>query len=95
MYEENLEAPINFNLDGSLAGNQTNTLLVKTLANRVISVDRKIEKSTRNIDKALDRLKQIADFKVADCMGVKEFNKKVQQLNQMKKQHKYANMTRY
>ena len=81
MYEENLEAPINFNLDGSLAGNQTNTLLVNTLANRVISVDRKIEKSTRNIDKALDRLKQIADFKVADCMGVKEFNKKVQQLN--------------
>ena len=81
MYEENLEAPINFNQDGSLAGNQTNTLLVNTLANRVISVDRKIEKSTRNIDKALDRLKQIADFKVADCMGVKEFNKKVQQLN--------------
>ena len=78
MYEENLEAPINFNQDGSLAGNQTNTLLVNTLANRVISVDRKIEKSTRNIDKALDRLKQIADFKVADCMGVKEFNKKVQ-----------------
>jgi hypothetical protein len=76
-----LEAPINFNQDGSLAGNQTNTLLVNTLANRVISVDRKIEKSTRNIDKALDRLKQIADFKVADCMGVKEFNKKVQQLN--------------
>jgi hypothetical protein len=59
--------------------------LVNTLANRVISIDRKIEKSTRNIDKALDRLKQIADFKVADCMGVKEFNKKVQQLNQMKK----------
>jgi hypothetical protein len=81
LYEENLEAPINFNQDGSLAGNQTNTLLVNTLANRVISVDRKIEKSTRNIDKALDRLKQIADFKVADCMGVKEFNKKVQQLN--------------
>jgi hypothetical protein len=95
LYEENLNAPIVFNPDGSLSDTQNNTLLVNTLANRVVSIDRKIEKSTRNIDKALDKLKQIADFKVADCMGVKEFNKKVQQLNQMKKQHKYANMTSF
>jgi hypothetical protein len=61
----------------------------------VSSVSRKIERSTRKIYKSLDRLKKIADFKVADCMGVKEFNKKVHQLNQMKKQQKYAIKTGY
>ena len=72
-----MDAPIIYHKDGSLALNQTNTLLRNNLQKRVISIDKKIDKSTKNIDKALDRLKAIADFKVADCMGVKEFNKKV------------------
>jgi hypothetical protein len=44
------------------------------------------------LDEALEKLDEIVEFKVADRLSVKEFNKKVQALNYMRKLHKYANM---
>lgn len=41
---------------------------------RILSIEDKIEKSTRNIDEALKKLDVIQEFKVADWMTVKEFN---------------------
>lgn len=41
---------------------------------RIISIEDKIEKSTKNIDEALKKLDVIQEFKVADWMTVKEFN---------------------
>ena len=53
---------------------------------------KKIERGEKRLDNALGRLQEIAEFKVADWMGVKEFNKKVQALNYSRKLHKYAHM---
>jgi len=45
-----------------------------------------------SINKALDRLQAIAELRVVDRVGAKEFNQKIQALNYNKKLHKYANM---
>ncbi len=59
---------------------------------REITIEQKIERGDRRLDEALERLDEIEEFKVADRLSVKEFNKKVQALNYMRKLHKYANM---
>ena len=59
---------------------------------REITIEQKIERGDRRLDEALEKLDEIVEFKVADRLSVKEFNKKVQALNYMRKLHKYANM---
>ncbi len=74
-------SPIRFNPDGSLAEEQSNLLLRNTLQRRVVSIDKKIERGTKRIDEAINKLKAISEFKVGDKLSVKEFNQKVQALN--------------
>ncbi len=57
-----------------------------------MSIEDKIEKRDKKIEDALKKLDSIEEFKVADWLSVKEFNKKVQALSFNKKRHKYANM---
>ncbi len=67
--------------------------MLRNSANRrVISIESKLEKSNKKIDEALKKLDVIEEYKVADWLSVKDFNKKVQALNLNRKKHKYLNM---
>jgi hypothetical protein len=57
-----------------------------------MTIDQKIESCDKRIDEALEKLQSIAEFKVADRITVKDFNRKVQALNYCRKLHKYGNM---
>lgn len=64
----------------------------KSKDKRFVTLEQKIQRGEKNLNEAMKKLQDIADFKVADWMSVKEFNKKVQALNYSRKLHKYTNM---
>ena len=76
----------------ALEPTQEDSLLKKNFKRRMISIEEKVEHNEKSLGKALERLQAIAELRIVDRVGAKEFNQKIQALNYNKKVHKYANM---